>query len=551
MNKWLLPGILLVAFILRVYGLSSYPVGFTPDEASFGYDAYSILHTGKDQWGNSFPLVLESFGVAKPLLYAYLAVPSIAIFGLTEFAVRLPNALLGALAVFVVFLLTERLFNKRTALFAAGLLAVSPWHTMLSRGAFEANLTAFFLPLGLWLLLKGAKEQKFLYLGSLVLGLNLFSYHSAKLVTPLALLLFAILYKDKFVNISKKHLARAAGIFVVFLGLMAYSFTLGAGARASDVSIFRGIREASAEYKVHAFNLGINPTLTRVLYNKYKIPVSRFLKNYVEYLSPQYLFTSGPAEATYGMIPGRGVIYWFELAFIFGFLAVLFRTKNKKALLFLLGWLLLAPIPAALTTGRGYAANRAASMLPVLQIILAIGAVEFLAFIKRNFSKDRERLVLVAYAGFSLLLLLGFLSDYFLISPARNASAMLYGNMEASRMLVENYEGREIVVSRGLSEPQIFIAFVNKWDPVSYQEATKNWDYKKHNGWVDQIPEYTLENYTFKDIKEKDIEDGLVLMGRPDGFPYEIIPTYTINYQNGEPAVWIHDASEKVHAKAN
>src|SRR3989339_2190313 len=110
MKKGILPLILALSFLLRVVALDKYPVGFTPDEASFGYDAYSILKTGKDQWGNAFPLVLKSFGDYKAPIYAYLTIPSVSIFGLTKFAVRLPNALLGSLAVYVVYLLINKLF---------------------------------------------------------------------------------------------------------------------------------------------------------------------------------------------------------------------------------------------------------------------------------------------------------------------------------------------------------------------------------------------------------------------------------------------------------
>src|SRR3990167_10946569 len=108
MQKWLLAGILALAFVLRVVGLSSFPPGFTPDEASFGYDAYSILKTGKDQWGKPFPLVLESFGDFKSPLYAYLTIPSVGIFGLNKFVVRLPNAILGTMAVVAIWLLGSK-----------------------------------------------------------------------------------------------------------------------------------------------------------------------------------------------------------------------------------------------------------------------------------------------------------------------------------------------------------------------------------------------------------------------------------------------------------
>src|SRR3989344_8277751 len=194
MRKYILGAILLFGFFLRFIAIDKIPAGFTPDEASFGYDAYSILKTGKDQWGKPFPLVFESFGDFKSPLYAYLTIPSVALFGLNKFAVRLPNAILGTLAVLVTYFLSKKLFpDKKSFSFlafsfslgeiAAILLSISPWHIMLSRGAFEANLTTFFLPLAVLLFL-----NKRFALAGLIFGLNLFSYHSAKIVTPLVLI---------------------------------------------------------------------------------------------------------------------------------------------------------------------------------------------------------------------------------------------------------------------------------------------------------------------------------------------------------------------------
>ena len=83
--------ILALALILRTVFLTSFPAGFNADEASFGYDAYSILLTGKDQWGNTLPLILKSFGDYKLPLLTYLAIPFIKIFGLTETGIRMVN----------------------------------------------------------------------------------------------------------------------------------------------------------------------------------------------------------------------------------------------------------------------------------------------------------------------------------------------------------------------------------------------------------------------------------------------------------------------------
>ena len=192
MKKWLW-FILLLGLVFRLIWLPNFPPGLTPDEASFGYDAYSILKTGRDQWGKLMPLTLESFGDFKPPLYAYLDIPFVAVLGLTKTAVRLPNVLFGVGAIYATYLLTKKLFsNEKAALLSAALLAISPWHIAMSRGAFEANLTTLLLPLGIYFWL----EKKYSWSG-FILGLNLFSYHSARLVTPLIALSLFYFFRPK------------------------------------------------------------------------------------------------------------------------------------------------------------------------------------------------------------------------------------------------------------------------------------------------------------------------------------------------------------------
>src|SRR5687768_12237216 len=92
---YLLVVIMIVAAILRLWKLGSIPPGLTPDEASLGYNAYSILKTGRDEYGQLFPTVFKSFGDYKPGLYTYAVIPFVALFGLNEWTVRLPSALAG------------------------------------------------------------------------------------------------------------------------------------------------------------------------------------------------------------------------------------------------------------------------------------------------------------------------------------------------------------------------------------------------------------------------------------------------------------------------
>ena len=115
-KNWILIGILVLATFLRLWNLSNVPPHLTPDEAALGYNAYSILKTGRDEYGQLFPIIFKSFGDYKPGLYIYLTVPSVAIFGLNEFAVRFPGALAGIMAVWLIYLIVRLLFTENKQL---------------------------------------------------------------------------------------------------------------------------------------------------------------------------------------------------------------------------------------------------------------------------------------------------------------------------------------------------------------------------------------------------------------------------------------------------
>ncbi|OGM60116.1 hypothetical protein A3A75_01800 [Candidatus Woesebacteria bacterium RIFCSPLOWO2_01_FULL_39_10] len=574
MRKLLFGVILSSAFLLRVFALDVIPVGFTPDEASFGYDAYSLLKTAKDQWGHSFPLVLESFGDFKLPAYAYLSAPSVAMFGLNKFAVRLPNALLGTFAVYITYLLVLELQNsmrnklstskagqasliagkKSIAIISAVLLTISPWHIMMSRGAFEANLTTFFLPLGILLFLKGLKKVNLLYLSALVFGFNLFTYHSARFVTPLLVLILVVVYWNKINKLSLKSKIIPSFLFGMFCILSAYTLFIGGAARAKDISIFSGALNEASDKRIIAIYQGMSPTVARIFHNKYEVAAKRFLNNYTSYFSQKFLFVDGPAETTYGMIPGRGVLYWFELPLIFGFLYALFKQKEKNPLLIILFWILIAPIPAALTTGKGFAANRAVVSLPAIQIALAYGALALYGFIKHNLPRTLTRLTPVLGTVIVLLFTVSFLEDYFLLSPYKSAEGMLYGNLEVASWLKENSQDKEqVVVSKRLSEPHIYIAFANVWDPKEYQREIQAWKIYKDQRllFIDQLEEYKLGKYTFRSIKypaDQTMSKSL-LVGKLEEFPKDVFVIKQFSYLTGKPAVIVVQPTSEAYAQ--
>ena len=185
-------GILALAAVLRLAWLGTLPAGLSQDEWVKGYDAWSILRTGRDQYGARLPLVFRALGDDREGMIVYLITLSEALLGPTEFAVRLPTALAGVALVGLTYLLGRELGGARLGLLAAGLLAISPWHAQVSRLAFRAGLTPLFVALGLWLCLRALRRGSSLAPAGVALGLSLYTYLGARPFLPLLLVVLLV-----------------------------------------------------------------------------------------------------------------------------------------------------------------------------------------------------------------------------------------------------------------------------------------------------------------------------------------------------------------------
>jgi len=153
-QKIILIAILLVAAFLRLWKLGKVPVAMFGDEMDVGYHAYSILKTGRDYSGNFLPIHFQSLAEWRTPLYLYSTVPTVAIFGISPWGVRLPAAIFGILGVIALYLLISEIVNRQLAIVASFLLAVSPWYIQYSRAGFEATQLIFFLLIGFYFFFK-------------------------------------------------------------------------------------------------------------------------------------------------------------------------------------------------------------------------------------------------------------------------------------------------------------------------------------------------------------------------------------------------------------
>lgn len=470
--------ILLFALFIRVYSLSSVPLGFHIDEASLGYNGYSLLLTGKDENNHKLPLYIDMFGDNRPSGYHYLTTVSIKFLGLSEFSTRLPGALFGAFSVIVLFFLVQVLFkNKKISLVAALLLAASPWHIVLSRASAEAIVALFFIISGYTLVLISFQNKRIFYciFGILLLILSFFFYHAPRVFVPL-LFFVSLLYLyplwKKFA--FKYKLTLVIGFLITSLVAFSLVFLINGGTgRFSQVNIFGfpEVRLVLEEQIRESGIMGQKAFDTRIFHNKIINYSLAFASNYLDYFSGRFLFIEGGLPVWY-KVPGMGLVYILELPFILLGVFYLFNSKDKYHKLALL-WLLTAPVTSAFTIDDVPNINRALVMLPMIELTAAYGFVSF----TNRFSNIKYKVIISVFAFLFLFNFLYFVQQYFVISQVHRNWYRDEGFSELVALIKKDYKNYDkIIVTKSYGGVYPLILFYMQYDPSSYQAAGSSKD---------------------------------------------------------------------------
>lgn len=496
--KLLLIGILLIASFLRLWKINEVPVSLFGDELDVGYHAYSILKTGKDYSGNFMPLHFQSLAEWRTPLYLYSAVPTVAIFGISPWGVRLPAALFGILDVWVFYLLVRLVTGKwQLAILASFLLAVSPWHIQYSRAGFEVTQMLALYLAGVYFFVlairsireggSGLKDGKWLTASAICFGLTPWSYSTAKLFLPLTVLAVLAIWWRQLLKLPRKQLITAGVVFFMVVSPIAYSTVFGGGtARFNYISVFSDpttvpevgfdrlrdawMRDVSAQ-------IGIQPTVVdRILHNKPVWWGNVLLRNYFQSYSTQFLFINGDLNPRHSP-QGIGQLYEYEALFLLlGIAFFLTRPLDKKVKLFFAFWLVAAPIPAALTRDGGMHATRLFFMLPPLVFLVVYGVWSFYHELPHRFHK----LFSICY---SLILLLSFVfyqHKFWVHYPWDSERWWHAGFCNAIQAAVRREAHYErIIVTTATEPPVIFFLGCSQYPPANFhanlplaQEAT-------------------------------------------------------------------------------
>lgn len=478
MKKVLWPLVLLLLLALavftRLYKLSEAPATLIIDEAHYAYISYSLLKTGKDEHGLSYPMVFKGFGDYKLPAQVYALLPFVSFFDLNNLAARLPAAISGILLVFVVYLLfLEWKFSKKAAFLAALLTLISPWTFILSRFAYEANLGLLFFSLALLFIFKARLKPNLLFflLSALFFALSIYAYVIYKFIAVFFVLFFAVY----FFFFSKKNKLKT-GMFLTFFSLLIVPFFFGQAAnsnlaRFKQVGVFSNEQLIATVNENRHFCLQNYPKLLCYgIFNKPIVYSKELINDFIKSYSPEYLFIKGDENLTYMNVDDTGLFATFLLPlYLIGlatFVYKFFNKKNKESklfLFFLLSGLLIVPIPAILS---GVQKIRISALF-IFILPIFIMAYEFL----------NEKLTKKVYFDFLLLVLcLISLSTYFVNFISVHASKKdFYYDSFAKDIFsftddyIKKNEVDEVIIQSFFSDPLMYYAYYQKIEPSYYQ----------------------------------------------------------------------------------
>jgi 4-amino-4-deoxy-L-arabinose transferase-like glycosyltransferase len=426
---------------LRTVALGSVPAGFNQDEACNGYDAYSLLHTGRDQHGNLLPIAIQAFNDYRMPLFDYSLVIPIAVFGLHPLSVRLGAALWGIADLIGLAVLATSLIGLRAAALAVLLMAISPWHLPISRFGHEAITAATTVTTAAAFLFLGLRRGRggWLLASGLMFGISLYSYSITKAFMLPFLAWTAAIYWRELAPLRRQ--ALLALIIIVLCAL------------PQSVALWRHYTEMMARYD-------------SVSTLKYPWPMAVRLIAYgwLFYFSPNFMFLNGSTDVSLHP-PGYGQLLVAQAAMLFLALCALGNPRYRRVAIFLFGWLAIAALTSALILPFGHPLHSLLMVTPVT-LLSALGMV----FLFDLGSASRLARIAVAAAILIVLTVQGarFVRFYFRQYPPMAAYQYQYGLGPTVAHAASLGDG-PVVISSFTNQPYIYVLFFTGYPPQRFQ----------------------------------------------------------------------------------
>lgn len=467
-NKILLLIIILIALFLRLPFLDSVPSGLHADEASFGYNSFSILKTGKDEYGIAYPLSLKSFGDYKAAVYAYIDIPFISLLGLNEFAVRLPTAIIGILLIILIYAIVKKLTgNNAIAIITSCLSAISPISIFLSRIQNDPLVSVFFVLLGFYFFQQFISKRKsfYIFIAGIIWILSFYTYASPRaFMLPFIILLYIFFYKKIEGGRMKIQLIITLLIVIIFN----LNTLIGTSAeRLNQLSIFNAPDvKLKLEEKIRN-DINTPLLVTRIFHNKI-VDYGQYISDtYFKYLSYDFLFIQG-GEPQRNRIPNAGLFYPIELLFFILGIYQIFLKKIRWGY-FIIIWFLMVPFLLSFALDETPNTHRFFLAFLPFELLVGFGIYSFYKYLRKK--KNLYRLFLVLIPLIFAVNLAFYMHQLFVHEPVYRPWFRGYPYKELVASLNTYYPNyKKIIITKSQSTPYIYILFYNKYSPLKYQQ---------------------------------------------------------------------------------
>lgn len=535
-TKYLLFLVVVLAFFLRIWKVVDIPPSLSWDEASIGYNAYSILKTGRDEHGRVLPYdTFTAFGDYKPPVAVYATVPFVAIFGLNELSVRLPSVIAGFLAIFLAYLVVyELLKSPPLALLTALLFAISPWHVNLSRAGFEANIALALILLGVYLVLRARDKYSLILWSWLPFVGAIYTFNSARFFGPLLGLGLVYYCWPKFKQNKKQLILGLVAAFVMLVPILSHLLSPEARLRFTEVNIFSELDPVVTANNRMA--LDNNAWWANILHNRRLGYAKNYLIHFLDHFQPWFLFIRGDGNPKFS-IQDVGQLYLVEAPLLVLGVLALFTLHRRTAWL-LLWWIIAAIAPAAVARETPHAL-RIENSLPVWQIFIAFGILAIYKYLHTVKKKQLFTIIVVVIYLSSF----GFYThNYFNHYAKEYSGEWQYGYREAIQyadLVKEHY--RRVVIDEIIGRPYIYVLFYETYDPRTYQTSVTRF--------ADAAGFYHVTSFDKFDFTNKALphyEEEVLYIMRPSLVPKDAHILEIIKVLNGSPILVAFDIVPKI-----
>lgn len=536
--------ILLLASILRFSFLDRFPIGYYSDEAAFSYNAYSLLQTGKDEYGTVLPVALKSFGDYKAALYSYYLIPFVGVFGLSEVSTRAGSAFLGVAEVLLIFYLANLIFkSKKLSLLSSYLVAVSPFSLQFGRMVHENNLVVFLITLGIYLLLTSLKNKSYLLLSPVFFAASMYTYHDARVFVPMILITIFLIYKSYLFSIKKEVIISIIIFFILLLPLLRLFNNNAFWSRPKNTIIFSDLGIINQINEGRGEDISVHYQYPKIFHNKIIVYPLKFLENYFTHFDSPFLIFSGDPVKIYKTV-GNGIIYIvvYPLLFIGFYYLMKINNPHKWIILF---WLLLAPVPSSLTRFVP-SASRLMVILPPLSIIPALGI-----FFSLNHIRKYSLLKNLFIYSLSILITVNiayYLHSYYINTPYKYFREWHYGTRQLYNEIEKNQDQYDIIWVSKKAWGYIYALFYLKYPPDKFQPQANLGPPDEYGfGWIDGF-----DKYRFGKLPDSfDLSKKILYVLSPDELQNKNIkPLKSIYYPDGVIAYILID-TESISKTSN